>query len=77
VGTVVGVVIGYALGARSGQKEWAEISEAWKVIRASDEVKDLIAGGFALLRELLRRGSALLAGSREQGDNRSVLRSVA
>jgi hypothetical protein len=63
MGTVIGVVIGYALGTRAGPEGWDEFKEAWKVISTSDEVKDLLSGGFSLGRDLVRRGTEVLARS--------------
>jgi hypothetical protein len=57
------VVIGYALGTRAGEEGWDELIEAWKVITTSDEVRDLLAGGFSLGRDLVRRGTDILARS--------------
>jgi hypothetical protein len=54
MGVIVGVVVGYAFGARAGEKGWSEVSEAWKVIRSSDEVRDLVFGGFSVARDLLK-----------------------
>jgi hypothetical protein len=63
MGTIIGVVVGYVLGTRAGEQGWEEFREAWKVISTSDEVKDLLAGGFALGRDLLRRGTGVLEGA--------------
>jgi hypothetical protein len=63
MGVIIGVVVGYALGTRAGAEGWLEFKEAWKVISTSEEVRDLLAGGFAVSRQLLGRGSELLAGA--------------
>jgi hypothetical protein len=60
MGTIVGVVIGYALGTRAGEEGWDELVEAWKVISTSEEVRDLLAGGFSLGRDLVRQGAEIL-----------------
>jgi hypothetical protein len=62
VGVIIGVVVGYALGTRAGEEGWAEFKDAWKVISTSEEVRDLISAGFSVSRDLLGRGSGLLAG---------------
>jgi hypothetical protein len=77
MGTIIGVVIGYALGTRAGEQGWEEFKEAWKVISTSDEVKDLLAGGFSLGRDLLRRGTDIVAGSAPDSEIRSRLHSAA
>jgi hypothetical protein len=62
MGVIVGVIVGYAFGTRSGEQGWAELQEACKVISTSEEVKDLLAGGFSIARDLLGRGSGILSG---------------
>jgi hypothetical protein len=61
MGALVGVVIGYVLGTKAGEKGYDELRTAWKTITSSDEVKDLASGGLSLARDLLRRGRGLLA----------------
>jgi hypothetical protein len=74
MGTIIGVVVGYALGTHAGEEGWVDFKEAWKVISTSDEVRDLLAGGFSLGRDLLRRGTDVFSGATESG---SRLRSAA
>jgi hypothetical protein len=69
MGTMLGMVIGYVLGTRAGEKGYDELRDAWKTIRTSEEVKDLAVGGIALGRSLLQRGSSLLAERLQTGDN--------
>ena len=73
MGVIVGVVVGYAFGARAGDKGWEEFKQAWKVISTSEEVRDMVVGGLAVARELLVRGSKVIAAP----DTRTGLRSVA
>lgn len=61
MGVMVGVVIGYVLGTRAGEEGWTELEEAWKVITTSEEVRDLFSGGFSIARDLLGRGTEVLA----------------
>jgi hypothetical protein len=61
MGAIVGVVIGYVLGTRAGEKGWEELQEAWHTISTSEEVRDLVSGGLSVAGDLVRRGSALLA----------------
>ena len=53
MGVVIGVIVGYALGSRAGPKAWPELEEAWKTIFTSEEVRDLVAGGLSMARDLL------------------------
>jgi hypothetical protein len=62
VGTIVGVVVGYAFGTRAGDEGWTEVREAWKVIASSEEVRDLIGTGLSMARDILARGSKNLGG---------------
>jgi hypothetical protein len=63
MGTIIGVVIGYALGTRAGPEGWDEFKQAWKVISTSDEVRDLLSGSLSLGRDLARRGTEVLSRS--------------
>jgi hypothetical protein len=76
VGTIVGVVIGYALGTRSGEDGWAEFRDAWKVISSSEEVRDLVRAGLSVSRGLLGRGSEILAEALSARDS-AALRAAA
>ena len=61
MGAIVGVVIGYVLGTRAGEKGWEELQEACHTISTSEEVRDLVSGGLSMAGDLVRQGSALLA----------------
>ena len=76
MGTVIGVVVGYALGTRAGEKGWDEFRQSWKVISSSEEVRDMVGAGFSMARQLIGRGGELLAGAAGNGSGGS-LRSVA
>jgi hypothetical protein len=60
MGTVIGVMVGYALGTRAGPDGWQEFRDAWKVIASSEEVRDLVSGGFSIGRDLLGRSFDVL-----------------
>jgi hypothetical protein len=77
MGVVIGVMVGYVLGARAGDQGWAEIEDAWKVISSSEEVRDLLAGGVSMVRDLLGRGSELLAGALNTSEGGASLRRIA
>lgn len=61
MGAIVGVVIGYVLGSRSGEKGFEELREAWRTISTSEEVRDMVAGGLSVAGGLVRQGRGLLA----------------
>jgi hypothetical protein len=77
MGVIIGVVVGYALGTRAGEEGWTEFKDAWKVISTSDEVRDLLAAGFSVSRDLIGRGSVLLAGALGTSDSGAPLPRVA
>ena len=62
MGTVIGVLIGYAFGTRAGDEGWTEFRESWKVIASSEEVRDLMGTGLTMAREILGKGSKGLGG---------------
>jgi hypothetical protein len=61
MGAMVGVVIGYVLGTRAGERGFEELKESWETISSSQEVRDMIAGGVALAAVMLRQGRSALA----------------
>jgi hypothetical protein len=63
MGAIIGVVIGYALGTRAGPDGWEEIKDAFKVIRSSEQARDLVGTGFSVARDLVGRASEILAGA--------------
>jgi hypothetical protein len=77
MGALVGVVIGYVLGTRAGEKGYDELQVAWKTITSSEEVKDLASGGLSLARDLLRRGGGVLADRLQSAPGHSGLSQVA
>jgi hypothetical protein len=76
MGVLIGVVVGYALGTRAGEQGWTEFYESWKVISSSDEVRDLISGGFSVAKDLLGRGSSFVAGALNQPGDGTRLRAA-
>ncbi len=67
MGAVVGLVVGYVLGTRAGQKGYDELRDSWHTITTSEEVKELVSGGLSVLADVLQQGKALLV-DRLQGD---------
>jgi hypothetical protein len=77
MGTLIGVIVGYALGTRAGPEGWQEFQEAWKVIRSSQEVRDLLSGGLSIARDLLGRSTEVLREVLSESNGRRALRPVA
>ena len=67
MGAVVGLVVGYILGCRAGEKGYQELKDSWHTITTSEEVKELVSGGFSVLADVAGQGRALLV-DRLQGD---------
>jgi hypothetical protein len=77
MGTVIGVAVGYALGTRAGEEGWSEFRDAWKVISSSEELRDMLSAGIGVARDLIGRGSEMLAGALGSERNGARLRPVA
>ena len=77
MGVVIGVLVGYAFGSQAGAEAWPELEEAWKTIVASEEVRDLLAGGLSLAQDLLARRGELIAGVLGLADSPARLRQAA
>ena len=77
MGAIVGVIIGYTLGTRAGEQGWVELRDAWSVIASSEEVRDLLAGGLSIAKEMLARGTEMLSDMLGGGSSASPLRSAA
>ncbi len=77
MGVITGVVVGYAPDTRARAEEWAEFIDARKVISTSGEVRDLLAVGFSVSRDLIGQGSQLLAGALGSSDSGATLHQVA
>ena len=61
MGVIIGVIVGYVMGTKSGDRGLAELKDAWHTIRASDEAKEIVAGGLSMAASLISRGGGLLA----------------
>jgi len=60
MGAIVGFVLGYVLGTRAGPDGYEELVESWKTISSSEEVRQMVSGGIAVLRDLVRQGRGML-----------------
>ena len=61
MGVIIGFVVGYLFGARSGPDGLAEIQHAWREISSSEEMKDIVEGLLSVGRDLARQGAGSLA----------------
>jgi hypothetical protein len=60
MGVIIGVIVGYVMGAKSGDQGLEELKEAWATIRSSEEAKELMTGGLAMAASLVSRGGGML-----------------
>jgi hypothetical protein len=77
MGVIIGFVLGYLFGARSGEEGLKEIEEAVRTITSSEEMRDIAVGALSVGRDLLRQGAVVLASRLAEGGDRPVLRRVA
>ena len=73
MGVVIGVIFGYASGSRAGLSGWSEIEEAWHTICTSEEVRDFIAGGLSIARDVIERRAEVIAEILGVSDERAKL----
>jgi len=72
---IVGLIIGYLLGTRAGDKGHEELQESWKTITTSQGFRDMLGGLFALMGEFLNRGRGALqrpGPKRDHGQHRKM-----
>jgi hypothetical protein len=74
MGTIIGVVIGYVLGTRAGEKGYEELKGAWETISSSEEVREILAGAFSLVGVVLREGRGRLAERLQVADEPGLTR---
>ncbi len=79
MGVIIGLIVGYVMGAKAGENELEELKEAWATIRGSEEAHDMMASGLAMARTLVGRGGQMLverlqAGGGGDGASTSTLR---
>lgn len=61
MGAIIGLIIGYVLGTRAGDKGNLELQQSWRTITTSQGFRDMLGGLFALVGEFLHRGRGVLA----------------
>jgi hypothetical protein len=61
MGVIIGVIVGYVMGVKSGDQGLEELKDAWVTIRSSEEAKELMTGGLAMAASLISRGGGMLA----------------
>ncbi len=61
MGVIIGVIVGYALGAQAGPDAWTEIEDAWHTIYTSEEVRDLLAGAGGIVRQVVEKRAEVIA----------------
>ncbi len=74
MGVMIGFMVGYVLGTRAGDDGYEELKATLRSITSSEEVKDLLSGGFSLLSDVVRSGREVLA---ERTGDGPVVRRVA
>ncbi len=77
MGVIIGAVIGYALGSRTGPDAWTEFEDACRTIYTSEEVRDLGAGVRSIARALVEKRAELIPGILGGAEPLSRLRPVA
>lgn len=71
MGVLIGVIVGYVMGAKSGEQGLTELKEAWATIRASEEAREIVAGGLSMAAGLISRGGGMLADRLQQSSGQS------
>jgi hypothetical protein len=61
MGTLIGFAVGYLMGTRAGREGLEQLQRAWETIVRSQEVRDMVSGGFAVGKDVLQQGRGLLA----------------
>ncbi len=61
MGVIIGVLVGYAMGAKAGPEAWTEIEDALHTIYTSEEVRDLVAGAADIVRQVVEKRAEVLA----------------
>ncbi len=57
MGVMIGFVLGYIVGTRSGAEGYEELTSAVKSILSSGELKELAGGAIGMIGDLLKQGT--------------------
>jgi hypothetical protein len=60
VGVMIGFVLGYVVGTRSGAEGFEELTSSLKSILSSGELKELAGGALGMVGDLLKQGTGAL-----------------
>lgn len=60
MGTLAVFAIGYIMGARAGKKEWDDLAQSLKALRASEEFGDVVMAARSHLSHTLRELAEML-----------------
>jgi hypothetical protein len=71
VGVMIGFVLGYVVGTRSGAEGFEEMTGAIKSILSSGELKEIAGGAIGMLADVVKQGTSSL------GDGETKLRRIA
>lgn len=58
MGTVIGFLVGYVMGTRAGPEGYQELRNAWGAITSSEETREVLAGLFGMVRDLVSSGTS-------------------
>ena len=71
MGVMIGFVLGYVVGTRSGAEGFEEMTDAIKSILSSSELKEIAGGAIGMLADVVKQGTGAL------GDGETKLRRIA
>jgi hypothetical protein len=60
VGVMIGFVLGYVVGTRSGAEGFEELTSSLRSILSSGELKELAGGAIETVADLLKQGTGAL-----------------
>jgi hypothetical protein len=60
VGVMIGFVLGYVVGTRSGAEGFEELTSSLRSILSSGELKELAGGAIEMVADLLKQGTGAL-----------------
>ena len=60
MGVMIGFVLGYVVGTRSGAEGFEEMTSALKSILGSGELKELAGGALGMIADVVKQGAGSL-----------------